>query len=151
MSLLKNALEKAGFKSTEPSKKKKTPSRKKSYQPRKKTHSHHKQRNTCEGCQIICPDVELYEHRNPTLQNAKWICVPCADKNMIPDDQRKTAQSESAIKGTFRRYFGRTRKFIPKSESELKENNPRINGRPADKKEGHNTRQKRNNSFQKKA
>ena len=150
MSLLKNALEKAGFKATEPSKKKKTPSRQQSYQPRKKTHSHHKQRNTCEACQIICPDVELYEHRNPALQNARWICVPCADKNMLLDDQRKTAQSESSKQGTFRRYFGRTRKFIPELESELRKNFPKKNGRPEDRKEDRHARQKRNHSFQKK-
>ena len=43
---------------------------------------------------MILPDVELFEHKNPAILHAKWICVSCADKNMIPDDQRRTAQSE---------------------------------------------------------
>ena len=116
MSLLKDALEKAGFKATEPEKKKNRPSKQRSFQPKKKAHTHHKQRNTCEACQAICPDVELYDHKNPSLLHAKWICVPCADKNMIPDDQRKTAQSESSKQRTFRRYFGRTMKYIAKPE-----------------------------------
>ncbi|MDC0253776.1 hypothetical protein OAK75_02690 [Bacteriovoracales bacterium] len=143
MSLLKDVLEKAGFKATEPEKKKNRPSKQRSFQPRKKAHTHHKQRNTCEACQAICPDVELYSHKNPSLLHAKWICVPCADKNMIPDDQRKTAQSESSKQRTFRRYFGRTVKYIPKPEETKDQDNKRG---PSNK----NSRHQKTNSFKKK-
>ena len=113
---LKDALEKAGFKATnKPEKPKKTFKKReeKTYQPRKKTHTHHKQRTTCDVCRMILPDVELFEHKNPAILHAKWICVSCADKHMIPDTQRKTAQSESSKQRMYRRYFGRTVKHIP--------------------------------------
>ena len=113
---LKDALEKAGFKATnKPEKPKRTFKKReeKTYQPRKKTHTHHKQRTTCDVCRMILPDVELFEHKNPAILHAKWICVSCADKHMIPDDLRRTAQSESSKQRMYRRYFGRTVKHIP--------------------------------------
>jgi len=118
MSLLKDALKKAGFKESKKEKPKKTFKKReeKTYQPRKKTHTHHKQRTTCDVCRMILPDVELFEHKNPAILHAKWICVSCADKNMIPDDQRRTAQSESSNQRTYRRYFGRTIKYLPKRD-----------------------------------
>ncbi len=68
---------------------------------------HQEQRNFCEECQLVRPDVELYHHRNPTTE-AEWICVKCADKLKIPDTCRKTAQSDTSIKKMFRREHGAT-------------------------------------------
>lgn len=69
--------------------------------------SHQEQRNYCEECQAVRPDVELYHHRNPTTE-AEWICVRCADKLKIPDTCRRTAQSDTSIKKLFRREHGVT-------------------------------------------
>jgi AraC-like DNA-binding protein len=68
---------------------------------------HQEQRNFCEECQLVQPDVELYHHRNPTT-DAEWICVRCADKLKIPDTCRKTAQSDTSIKKMFKREHGAT-------------------------------------------
>jgi AraC-like DNA-binding protein len=112
MNILKDALLKAGLKpSPEPAK----PSdpklqNQRKYVPEKKltdSVAHQKWRNFCEECQQICPDVEFYEHRNPTTE-AEWICLRCADQLKIPDTCRKTAQSEAYSKRLFRRQYGPT-------------------------------------------
>jgi hypothetical protein len=69
---------------------------------------HQEQRNFCEECQQVRPDVELYYHKNPTTE-AEWICVKCADKLKIADACRQTAQSDTSIKKLFRREHGVTR------------------------------------------
>ncbi len=69
---------------------------------------HQVQRNFCEECQQVYPDVELYYHRNPTTE-AEWICVKCADRLKIADSFRQTAQSDTSIKKMFRREYGATR------------------------------------------
>ena len=69
---------------------------------------HQEQRNFCEECQQVRPDVELYYHRNPTTE-AEWICVKCADQLKIADTFRQTAQSDTSIKKMFRREHGATR------------------------------------------
>ena len=79
--------------------------------PKKKvteTVIHQEQRNFCEECQQVLPDVELYYHRNPTTQ-AEWICLRCADRLKIADSFRQTAQSDTCIKKLFRREYGATR------------------------------------------
>jgi hypothetical protein len=68
---------------------------------------HQGQRNFCEECQTIQPDVEFYRHRNPTTE-AEWICVRCADRLKIPDTCRTTAQSDTSIKKLFKREHGAT-------------------------------------------
>lgn len=68
---------------------------------------HQEQRNFCEACDQVRPDVELYKHRNPTTE-AEWICVRCADQLQIADTFRKTAQSDTSIKKLFRREYGAT-------------------------------------------
>lgn len=68
---------------------------------------HQEQRNFCEACDQVRPDVELYKHRNPTTE-AEWICVRCADQLQIADTFRKTAQSDTAIRKMFRREYGAT-------------------------------------------
>lgn len=69
---------------------------------------HQEQRNFCEECQQVRPDVELYYHHNPTTE-AEWICVKCADKLKLADATRQTAQSDTSIKKMFRREHGVTR------------------------------------------
>ncbi|MBY0515428.1 MAG: hypothetical protein K2P81_00865 [Bacteriovoracaceae bacterium] len=69
---------------------------------------HQEQRNFCEECQQVRPDVELYYHHNPTSE-AEWICVKCADQLKIGDNCRQTAQSDTSIKKMFRREHGVTR------------------------------------------
>ncbi|HXH75913.1 MAG TPA: hypothetical protein VNJ08_13160 [Bacteriovoracaceae bacterium] len=86
---------------------------------------HQEQRNYCEECQQVRPDVELYHHRNPTTE-AEWICVRCADQLKIPDTFRKTAQSDTSIKKMFRREHGATL-----SPSEIKAKPPEKKPGPA--------------------
>lgn len=107
MSILKQALLKAGLKeSTKPQ-----DQNKRENIPKKQVTEavvHQGQRNFCEECQQIYPDVELYYHRNPTTE-AEWICVRCADRLKIEDSCRQTAQSDTSIKKMFRREHGATR------------------------------------------
>jgi hypothetical protein len=65
------------------------------------------QRNFCEVCDQVRPDVEYYKHRNPTT-DAEWICIRCADQLQIPDMFRQTAQSDTCIRKMFRREYGAT-------------------------------------------
>jgi RNase P subunit RPR2 len=106
MGSLKDALLKAGLKET-PSPK--TQNQREALPKKKVTESvaHQEQRNFCEECQQVLPDVELYHHRNPTTE-AEWICVKCADRLKIPDTCRRTAQSDTSIKRMFRREHGAT-------------------------------------------
>jgi len=88
---------------------------------------HQEQRNFCEECQLVQPDVELYHHRNPTTE-AEWICVRCADRLKIPDTCRKTAQSDTSIKRLFKREHGATLSAAEvKSRSHEKPRGP-VNG-----------------------
>lgn len=104
---MKNALLKAGFKETQTAK---TQNEREKISKKKKTEEmiHQEQRNFCEECEQVRPDVELYHHRNPTTE-AEWICVKCADQLKIADTFRKTAQSDTSIKKMFRREHGATR------------------------------------------
>lgn len=85
---------------------------------------HQEQRNFCEECQQVRPDVELYYHHNPTSE-AEWICVKCADRLRIDDTCRQTAQSDTSIKKMFRREHGATR---PQGEIAVK----KVTKRPGD-------------------
>lgn len=107
MGIMKDALLKAGLKPTA------TPKAQNEREaiPKKKVTEavvHQEQRNFCEECQQVRPDVELYYHRNPTTE-AEWICVKCADQLKIPDMFRQTAQSDTSIRKMFRREHGATR------------------------------------------
>ncbi|TDJ04485.1 MAG: hypothetical protein E2O68_08125 [Deltaproteobacteria bacterium] len=110
MSSLKEQLMKAGFKATEKVKvvKPRFDNRRK-----KKTHTHHEHRTFCENCKNILPDVEFYNHRVPEV-TGKWICTDCADKNWVPDETRKTAQSEASRNRIFKRSYGRTIRITAK-------------------------------------
>ena len=108
MASLKDALLKAGIKPTEPVKKQ---NERETIKKKKMTDeiSHQSQRNFCEECDQVRPDVEQYKHRNPTTE-AEWICVRCADQLQILDKFRLTAQSDTSIKKMFRREYGETLK-----------------------------------------
>jgi len=108
VSSLKDALLKAGLKS---SKNENERQKRKNWVEVKKSVVHQEQRNYCEVCESIQPDVERYKHRNPVI-DAQWICVSCADKNMIDDKFRVTVQSDFSIKKVFRREFGQTNKEV---------------------------------------
>ena len=113
MSSLKDALLKAGLKS---SKKENERQRRGKWMDVKKSVVHQEQRNYCEVCESIQPDVEKYKHRNPVV-TGEWICASCADKNMIDDKFRVTAQSDFSIKKIFRREFGQTSKEVGNKQS----------------------------------
>lgn len=110
---LKDAFLKAGIKpSVDATTKAKEQNVREKIQKKKITEEviHQGQRNYCEACDQVKPDVELYHHRNPTTE-AEWICVRCADQLQIPDTFRKTAQSDTSIRKMFRREFGATIKI----------------------------------------
>lgn len=113
MGSLKDELMKAGLKATQ---KPKAANEREQIKKKQITEAiiHQEQRNFCEECQQVLPDVELYYHRNPTTE-AEWICVKCADRLKIQDSFRQTAQSDTSIKKMFRREHGATR-----SSSEFK-------------------------------
>ncbi len=104
MASLKDVFIKAGIKTARQENERKKPLTKKQ--------SHQAFRNFCEHCQQICPDVELYFHKNRLLGNAQWLCIKCADDFLVPDLLRQTAQSESSRKKIFRRYAGGPMKKI---------------------------------------
>jgi len=129
MKSLKDALMKAGLKPTETPKAPTPPNHREAIKKKQVTETivHQIQRNFCEECQQVRPDVEFYQHRNPTTE-AEWICIRCADKLKINDTFRKTAQSDTSIKKMFRREHGAT--LTPaeiKSHSAVKSNGP-VNG-----------------------
>lgn len=128
MASLKDALLKAGMKQTEP------PKKQNDREKVAKKHvteavAHQVQRNFCEACNQVRPDVELYKHRNPTTE-AEWICVRCADQLQILDKFRQTAQSDTSIKKMFRREYGETIKLAPNRDSQSQSNKPKgdVNG-----------------------
>lgn len=104
---MKDLLLKAGFKETT---KPKAQNEREVIAKKKVTEAivHQEQRNFCEECQQVRPDVELYYHNNPTTE-AEWICVKCADRLKIADSTRQTAQSDTSIRKMFRREHGATR------------------------------------------
>ena len=123
---MKDALIKAGF---TPKKGENEREKRKQWDKVKKSVIHQEQRNFCEVCESIQPDVEHYKHRNPTV-DAQWICVSCADKNLIDDKFRVTAQSDFSIKKLFKREFGATSKEVENT----KRGNRNVNGNIARKK-----------------
>ena len=112
MASLKDALLKVGLKGTEAPKPVKKENEREKIAKKKLTEEiiHQVQRNFCEHCNQVRPDVEQYKHRNPTT-DAEWICVRCADQLQILDRFRLTAQSETSIKKMFRREYGETIKI----------------------------------------
>ncbi len=103
---LKEALLKAGLK---PSPDKKEINQRTKIPKKKITEEvkHQVQRNFCEECEQIHPDVELYKHNNAST-DAEWMCIRCADRLKIADRFRKTAQSDTNIRKLFRREHGET-------------------------------------------
>jgi len=68
-------------------------------------------RIVCDLCEKTAPDVEHYKHENKMIRAKEWLCIPCADENCIDDNFRVTNQSTQAKTKTFRRQYGRTKKF----------------------------------------
>ncbi len=100
---LKDALTKAGYKTA------KMENERPKIAPKQKTQTqaHQEERNFCEVCNSVQPDVERYKHRN-ALIDGQWICTKCADENLIHDKFRVTGQSEYSKKRIFSRRFGPT-------------------------------------------
>ncbi len=126
MGSLKDALLKSGFKqSTTP----KDINKRENIPPKKsvtKEVLHQVQRNYCEECEQVLPDVEQFRHRNPTTE-AEWICLRCVDRLKISDECRQTAQSDTSIRGLYKREHGATK---PASEIKIK-NSFKANKGPA--------------------
>ncbi len=101
---LKDALLKAGIKSSKNENERAKPKSIKS-----NTEKHQQSRNFCEVCELIHPDVERFKHRIPLL-DAQWICLSCADKEMVHDKFRVSAQSQFAKQGRYLREYGPTLK-----------------------------------------
>ena len=142
MGSLKDALMKAGLKPSKSENERPKPKRNKVI---KKVHTHQQERNFCEVCNRTLPDVEMYKHRNPVV-NASWICLQCADKNMISDDFRETNQSEYSRKGIFRREFGRTKRFSVTGSNAPKEANRNANGNANGNARGNSSKSANNNN-----
>ena len=122
---LKDQLEKVGFKSKKAENERRLKKLKKEVT---KTEKHQERRNFCEICEFIQPDVERFKHKNPRV-DAEWICSNCADKNEILDDFRITHQSDSAINGRFRRYYGHTKDFSNENTNVQQDNRGKPNHR----------------------
>lgn len=103
---MKDALMKAGLRSTKMENHRESAKGKERQQSEKHQHS----RNFCENCETTQPDVERYRHRNPTT-DAEWMCVACVDRIMIDDQFRTTHQSDFAKKNMFKRFYGATKDF----------------------------------------
>jgi superfamily II helicase len=127
---LKDALKKAGLSST------KTVNERDQKQLTK-AEKHQGHRNFCEVCEFIQPDVERFSHKHPRI-DAEWICSNCADKNEILDDFRMTNQSDSAKKGTYRRYYGHIKDF-KKVENVVQKDNRSSGKFKHDKNKPHRT------------
>ncbi len=117
MASLKDALLKAGMKATEPVKKQNDREKIAKKNVTEEV-SHQSQRNFCENCNQVRPDVEFYKHRNPTTE-AEWICLKCADQLHILDKFRQTAQSDASIKQMFRREYGETIKIAVQKNAQV--------------------------------
>ncbi len=104
MGSLKEQLLKAGLQGTPKPASPKQPNQRKEVPQKKVTEAviHQKQRNFCESCEEVKPDVEFYQHQLRTT-DAEWMCVRCADRYKIHDSCRQTAQSDGAIRKLFRR------------------------------------------------
>ncbi len=126
---LKAAFLKAGIKPSAEPKSPKAENAREKISKKKMTDEviHQGQRNYCEVCDQVRPDVEQYAHRNPTT-DAEWICVKCADQLQILDKFRKTAQSDTSIKKMFKREFGPTIHIEPSGKSALAKNKGEVNG-----------------------
>jgi hypothetical protein len=114
---MKEALMKAGLISKDTEAREKEKARKEKIEKKGPAqhgiHQHHI-RTDCGHCKKNQPDVEFYEHTNRSVE-AKWLCIPCADKAWIKDECRQTNQSSHSKSGIFRREFGATKKFPPVS------------------------------------
>ncbi len=141
---LKDALLKAGFKSTKAQNDREVTYKK----DLKNSEKHQFSRNFCEVCQTTQPDVERFKHRN-RLIDAQWICCNCADKNEIHDDYRVTAQSDFSKARKYRRQYGPTNKLDKNFKSgrgPQKNNQRRNNFNTSNDNQRNNTRRRNQNN-----
>ncbi|MBL7666329.1 MAG: hypothetical protein JNM93_14435 [Bacteriovoracaceae bacterium] len=103
---LKNALLKAGIKTTKTENMRDIKPKKE----KKQIEQHQELRSFCEVCEMVQPDVERFFHKMPAI-DAEWICVNCADKCKIHDDTRQTQQSHLSKMKQYKRFYGPTKKF----------------------------------------
>lgn len=135
---LKDALLKAGVKTSKTENLRDTPKK-----LNKKSEKHQQMRNFCEVCELIHPDVERFKHRIPLL-DAEWICLSCADKEMVHDKFRVTAQSQFAKEKRYMREYGPTLNPLENQKS----GGPRRDGKkPRRKEEGLNQRFQKSRNF----
>ncbi|MCT4641517.1 MAG: hypothetical protein N4A33_04410 [Bacteriovoracaceae bacterium] len=106
MASLKDALLKAGLKTT----KNENERKRKLKKDLTKSEKHQYQRNYCEQCHGTYPDVEKFKHKIYHI-DAQWMCVNCADLAEIHDDCRVTNQSEFSKQGKYIRRYGPTKVF----------------------------------------
>ncbi len=148
---LKDALQQAGFKESEESKRKKSdfkkkPYKKPSYKKDRKDKSKdtdkkekyknfdqktpHKPHNNVTHEHHHRTECESCKKTTPDVEyyqhslktlTAKWLCIPCADQHKILDDCRQTEQSDFSLRKTFRRLYGPTKRF-PSSKKEFNKN-----------------------------
>ena len=131
---LKDALLKAGMKSSPPVSKRPKENQREFIKKKTDDQRNQEQRNFCEVCETICPDVEYYAHHIPSL-TARWICCRCADIKMIPDSCRQTAQSDVCRKGIFKREFGETKRLAPGGKNPASSTSP--SSSPRNDRQGH--------------
>ncbi len=109
---LKEALEKAGLKASDSDNERKRKPRQgrppKEIRPSTEIVKHQQPHYFCDCCKKTAPDVEFYQHNNKSIQGSKWLCIKCADEKLIPDELRQSNQSDCAMRGTFRRNYGKT-------------------------------------------
>jgi hypothetical protein len=107
---MKEALMKAGLISKDTEAREKEKARKEKIEKKGPAqhgiHQHHI-RTDCGHCKKNQPDVEFYEHTNRSVE-AKWLCIPCADKAWIKDEAATPNQAFSAVSLAPRRNFLRS-------------------------------------------
>ncbi|MGK0367763.1 MAG: superfamily II helicase [Thermoproteota archaeon] len=124
---LKDALEKAGVKST----KSQNDREQKAVKVKNKSEKNQEHRNFCEVCEFVQPDVERFVHKKPTV-DAEWICSNCADKVEVLDEFRVTHQSDFARRGRYRRQYGPTKDFGDKKKFKNKSSKGNEQPKPAE-------------------
>ena len=140
---LKDALLKAGVKTAKTENHRDSPKN-----LEKKSEKHQQMRNFCEVCELIHPDVERFKHRIPLL-DAEWICASCADKEMVHDKFRVTAQSQFAKEKRYMREYGPTLSPSDIKKAHPKKDYKKDNKRPRRKEEGLNQKFQKSRNFNK--
>ena len=140
---LKDALLKAGVKTSKTENHRDSPKK-----LEKKSEKHQQMRNFCEVCELIHPDVERFRHRIPLL-DAEWMCSSCADKEMVHDKFRVSAQSQFAKEKRYRREYGPTLNPSDAKKPGPNNSHKKDHKRPRRKEEGLNSKVQKSRNFNK--